>query len=295
METRYTLHNPIGYGGFSTVYRATDTWSQTDVVIKVLNPEHRRAEDIVQQFRNEAEILSTLVHPNIITMLDYWEDDKGCYLVMPCMEGGDLLTFCEHETLTLEEVGGVLYQVGEALDYGHGCGIIHSDVKPQNILLDENGLVVLTDYGIALNKNQPSGDKRSDNLFATFAYVAPEQITLKTVLPQSDVYSVGIMLYELLAGELPFQDANALDLLKKHVFSPMPSVRLLRPNLPSQVDLVIQKATHKRPEMRYQSVVALAETFQSAITGFHSMRTGQGTQRAPITQGLYGQTEAFAS
>ncbi|MEL7433596.1 MAG: serine/threonine-protein kinase [Chloroflexota bacterium] len=289
MENRYRVGNPIGYGGFSTVYLALDTWDNTEVVIKSQNKQHRRSEDIVYQFRNEAEILANLVHPNIISLLDYWEDNKGCYLDMPLMPNGDLLRLCEHDTLTLEEIAGVLHQIGGALDYGHARGIVHADIKPQNILLDENGLAVLTDYGIAVDTTQPIRASRDDNLYATFSYVAPEQITMKTVVPQSDVYSMGIMLYELLTGQVPFQESSALELLRKHVFSPVPSIRLLRPDLPSTLDIVIQKATHKRVEMRYQCVPALAEAFSIAMQSVPSAKS------VHTSSPIYGDTAVFAS
>jgi eukaryotic-like serine/threonine-protein kinase len=263
----YKFEKAIGAGGFATIYLATHEASHQLVAIKVIqncdNPTARH----IQQIENEAEILGKLNHPNIMPVYDYWRDEDGAYLVMRWIRGGSLRQLLKHKVLSMGQTVRILKQVGSALDYAHSQGIVHRDIKPDNILFNEAGDVVLADFGIAHDLNTKRLRQKDDVLVGSPTYIPPEQLK-QQFLPEGDIYSLGIMLYEMLTHELPFQGDTTRDILLKQLFTDLP----LLPehfNFPMEMNDILQIATAKSPMVRYESAVAMAGHFAAVVNVYH--------------------------
>lgn len=259
----YRLDVPIGSGGFGTVYHAYQEVLNREVAVKVIKDKYVNDPQFVRQFEAEARTIGRLEHFNIVTLYDYWRDPSGAYLVMRWLRGGSLRGYLKQSKLTIPQVVRVLNQIASALAFAHQHNVIHRDIKPENILLDNDGNAFLTDFGIAVDlRNQD--DTAIDNIsFGSPDYVAPEQLREKIITPRSDIYSLGIMLYELLAHERPFIGDNAKEIMKMQLYNPVPSLRLKRPDLPTEIDTIIWQSTAKSPAHRYENILELALAFQS--------------------------------
>ena len=262
----YELIEQIGVGGYGVVYRAYQPSVGREVAIKVIVPEYANHPDFIRRFEAEAQLVARLEHPHIVPLYDYWREPGGAYLVMRFLRGGSLHNALKGEPWTLEATAQLLDQLAPALTVAHRRGIVHRDLKPANILLDEDGNAYLADFGIAKDLANPMATWQTGQagVVGSPAYISPEQIKAEPITAQTDIYSLGVMLYEILTGELPFQGPTPIVLLFKHVHEPIPSLRARRPDLPATLDAVIQRATAKIPADRYPDVLNLVVDFRRA-------------------------------
>jgi serine/threonine protein kinase len=261
----YQILESIGSGGFGAVYRAHQSAVNRDVAIKVIRPEHAAQPDFARRFAIEAQLVARLEHPHIVPLYDYWQDERSAFLVMRWVRGGSLKEALQRQgALPLAQVGRILDQLAAALEAAHQSGVIHRDLKPANVLLDERGNAYLTDFGIAKQLDQPVTTTQPGVLIGSPAYLSPEQIQQQPVTPQTDIYTLGLLIYELLTGQPPFSETG-LVVLSKHLTAPIPSILDTHPDLPPRLDDVIQRATAKNPAQRYTTAPAVAEAFRAAL------------------------------
>ena len=259
----YRMDVTIGSGGFGTVYHAFQEVLQREVAVKVIKDKYVNDPQFVRQFEAEARIIARMEHFNIVTLYDYWRDPGGAYLVMRWLRGGSLRSYLKQTRLDIPQIVRIVNQTAAALSFAHQHNVIHRDIKPENILLDNEGNAFLTDFGIAVDlRNQDNTDIENIS-FGSPDYVAPEQLKDRIITPRSDIYSLGIMLYELLASERPFVSDDAREIMKMQLYNPVPSLRLKRPDLPPEIDTVIWQSTAKNPAHRYDNVLELAIAFQN--------------------------------
>ncbi|HUN09155.1 MAG TPA: serine/threonine-protein kinase [Aggregatilineales bacterium] len=261
----YEFQTSIGMGGYGLVYRALQSGINREVAIKMILPDYAAHESFRQRFDQEARLVATLEHPYVVPLYDYWQDDNGAFLVMRYLRGGSMRArLRQGNPLSLEEVNHLLGQAGDALATAHLAGVVHRDFKPDNLLLDERGNVYLSDFGIAKDLNLDLQLTKS-GIVGSPAYLSPEQVLRQGVTPASDIYCLGITVFELLTGQHPFFGTSASGMFNKHIKDPVPSVMMTRPSLPPAVDYVIQKATAKNPAQRYRSVYDLRDALQAVI------------------------------
>lgn len=264
----YELRNLLGEGGFGAVYRAYQPAVKREVALKVILPEFANHPDFIRSFESEAQIIARLEHLHIVPLYDFWRDPDGAFLVMRLLKGGSLRGLIEQGPLSLDKAARMLNQVAAALHTAHRNDIIHRDIKPDNVLIDEEHNAFLTDFGIALDLEQQDEDDFDDSLTGSPHYISPEQAQQEPVSPRSDIYSLGIVLFEMLTGEAPFAgNTTMMELILKQINEPLPPVHTLNPDVPDEIDLIIQRATDKNPNARYASVLEFAAAFQQAIPG----------------------------
>jgi len=260
----FAFREAIGSGGFGTVYRAYQPAVDREVAIKVIRPEYANHPDFIRRFEAEAQIIARLEHPHIVPLYDFWRDPSGAYLVMRWLPRS-LRMGLNEGWWDLETIVRLVEQIAAALAVAHRQHIVHRDIKPDNILLDEDRNAYLADFGIAKVLDVRTESGLSQQLAGSPLYISPEQIRSETVSPQTDLYSLGVVLYELLTGEKPFPDATTpTSLIYKHLNQPLPSVRQIRVDIPPAVDGVIQTATAKTPSERYPDAARLAAAFRAA-------------------------------
>ncbi len=250
----YDLLEQLGEGAFGAVYRAHQPVVDRQVAVKVILPEFANQPDFIRRFETEAQLVAQLEHLHIVPLYDYWRDPEGAYLVMRLMKGGNLETLIENGSLPIAQVVHVLEQVVSALSAAHRKGIVHRDLKPANILLDEDGNAYLSDFGIAKAIGAQAGMTLTGAIVGTPAYISPEQVQSLPNTPQTDIYSLGVMLYVMLTGKHPFPETSPGDLIARHLRDPLPDLHEFSPDLPPELDSVIQQATAKDPAERYPDV-----------------------------------------
>jgi WD40 repeat protein/DNA-binding SARP family transcriptional activator len=289
----YRILEEIGEGAFGVVYRATQPQIGREVAIKAVHPELANHPDFVRRFEREAQIVARLEHPHIVPLYDYWREPDAAYLVMRFLRGGSLEELLAKGPLEPAHAATILDQVAAALAAAHRQGVVHRDVKPGNVLLDEEGNAYLTDFAVALDAGAP--EKSSGTMIrGTPAYLSPEQIRLEPASPATDVYALGIVLYEMLTGAHPFSDASLTALVDRHGHDALPSVRAARPELPPAVDRTIARATAKDAKASFADPVDLAVAFRAAIEGSREIRASIGEIRNPY-KGLRPFLEADAA
>jgi WD40 repeat protein len=261
----YTLLERVGAGGFGAVYRAEQPLVGREVAIKIILPQYANHPDFIRRFEVEARVIARLEHPHIIPLYDYWRDPDGAYLVMRYLRGGSLRSLLADRRMTLPEASRILDQLAGALAVAHRHDVVHRDIKPDNILFDEDGNAYLTDFGIAKDLRDDTKVTQADMVIGSPAYLSPEQIRTEDVTPRSDIYALGVLLYEMLTGQHPFEDAKTTSLLLKHLSDPLPPLSDLLDDIPDSVEKVIQRATAKDPAQRYSDVPTLAAAFRQAI------------------------------
>ncbi len=250
---RYEVLRGIGEGGMSKVYLAHDIILDRDVAIKVLNYDFANEQDLKKRFQREALSATSLTHPHIVNIFDVGEDEELHYLVMEYIEGQTLKKYIQmNGPLRVQEAVRIMRQLVSAIANAHHNGIVHRDIKPQNILMDSEGNVKITDFGIAMALSATAHTK-TNSVIGTVHYLSPEQARGGMATKKSDIYSLGIVFYELLTGELPFSAETAVAIALKHLQEETPSVRLAFPGIPQSVENVILKATAKDAAYRYQS------------------------------------------
>ncbi len=262
----YELRELIGAGGFGAVYRAYQAIVGREVAIKIILPQYANQPDFILRFETEAQLVARLEHIHIVPLYDYWRDPTGAYLVMRWLHGGSLRAVLRRGPIPPIETSRLLDQIASALATAHRKGVIHRDLKPDNILLDDEGNAYLADFGIAKDVGSGTNDPNAqEEIIGSPSYLSPEQITGTMVTPRTDIYSLGVMLYELLIGETPFSGLPPGELIGKHLRALLPPLQQRRPDLPLGLDVVIQKATAKSPDQRYPDALSVASAFRSAL------------------------------
>jgi serine/threonine protein kinase/ABC-type glycerol-3-phosphate transport system substrate-binding protein len=276
----YRLLEQVGEGAFGVVYRAIQPQLSREVAVKAVHPELANHPDFVRRFDHEAQIVARLEHPHVVPLYDYWREPDAAYLVMRFLRGGSVEDLLEAGPLDPPRVVSITEQIASALGAAHRQGVVHRDVKPGNVLLDEEGNAYLTDFGVALDAGSP---ERSTGtmLRGTPAYLSPEQIRLEPASSRSDVYALGIVVFEMLTGEHPFPDSSLTALLDHHVHDAVPSVRTLRPDLSTEVDEVIRRATAKDAGDRFGDIMTLAAELRVAVEGTRVLEEESGPTRNP--------------
>ena len=251
ISDRYQIIKSIGEGGMANVYLAYDTILERNVAVKVLRGDLANDEKFVRRFQREALQASSLSHPNIVEVYDVGEDNGEYYIVMEYVEGKHLTGLLKKRgKLTIPEVVDIMIQVTSGVTVAHDSYIIHRDIKPQNIMILDNGLVKLTDFGIALAMNSTQLTQ-TNSVMGSVHYLPPEGASGKGATLQSDIYSLGILMYELLTGKLPFRGETAVEIALKQLKEPMPSIRKEIPDIPQSIENIILRATAKNPKNRY--------------------------------------------
>lgn len=264
--SRYEIIRYIGGGGMSRVYLAHDMILDRDVAIKILNYDFSNEDELKRRFMREALSATSLTHPNIVNIYDVGEDGDLYYLVMEYVDGQTLKEYIvEQGPLTPEQAIPIMEQLVSAISNAHYNGIIHRDIKPQNILMDHDGNVKITDFGIAMALSA-TVQTRTNSVLGTVHYLSPEQARGGMATKKSDIYALGIVLYELLTGKLPFSGESAVAIALKHLQEETPSVKALFPSIPQSVENVILKATSKESIVRYQSADEMLEDLSTVLS-----------------------------
>jgi hypothetical protein len=263
---RYEIEELVGTGGMSSVYRARDRVLERAVALKVLHEQYSSDSEYVERFRREARAIARLNHPNIVTVIDRGEFEGRQFIVFEHVPGENLKEVVEREgPLPVAQALALTHQVARGLAYAHEHGVVHRDVKPQNVLLDETGTAKVTDFGIARSLEPGDALTESGTLLGTSDYIPPEQASGQSVDERSDQYSLGVLLYELLTGEVPYPADNFMAVAMRHLRDPVPSVRARRPNVPARVDAIVTRAMAKRPQERFPSTAAMMAAIEACL------------------------------
>ncbi|GEK05916.1 Stk1 family PASTA domain-containing Ser/Thr kinase [Schleiferilactobacillus harbinensis] len=266
LADRYRIKHLLGEGGMANVYLAHDEILDRDVAVKVLRLDLRNDQETQRRFQREAKATSELNHPNIVSILDVGEEEGMQYIVMEYVKGEDLKKYIvKHFPIPYQRVVDMMEQILSAVAHAHAHGIIHRDLKPQNILVDEQGNVKITDFGIAVILSDNS-ITQTNSLLGSVHYLSPEQARGHMATKQSDIYSLGIILYEMLTGSVPFEGESAVSIAIKHFQNEMPAVRDFDPRVPQALENVILKATAKDPSQRYATVVDMATDLKTSLS-----------------------------
>ncbi len=281
LSGRYRLDGKLGSGGMSTVYLALDQTLQRQVAAKVLHREMSDQPDQLERFRREARAVAQVSHPNVVSVIDAGNDVDGHpYIVFEYVEGETLKQRIDRlGRLPLDEAAAYAIEIGRGLQAAHHAGMVHRDVKPQNVLIDTEGRAKVTDFGIALSQ-EADGLTRTGRVLGTTDYVSPEQAMGKEVDQRSDVYSLGILLYEMLRGDVPFKAETLVGVAMKHVNDPMPDIQATRPGTSNALAAVIEQATQKEPKKRYRDMGAMLADLEGALEVEIARSGGGGTGEA---------------
>jgi DNA-binding SARP family transcriptional activator/ABC-type glycerol-3-phosphate transport system substrate-binding protein len=288
----YRLLEEIGEGAFGTVHRAFQPDVGREVAVKVIGRRLADHPEFIRRFDVEAQLVARLEHPHIVPLYDYWREPDGAYLVMRYLRGGSLRQALAHGPLDADRALRLTDQIALALASAHRQGVIHRDVKPANILFDEDGNAYLSDFGIA--KDLAAVGAGSDRRGPSGPYLSPEEARGEDLTHLTDVYGLGVVCYETLTGRNPFADARPDRGLDRHAREPVPSVHAVRPDLPGDVDGVIARATATDPAERYPDVAAFAAAFREALTATATAPVEEGDMRNPY-KGLHAFLEADAA
>jgi serine/threonine protein kinase len=261
----YNLIEKIGRGGMASVYKALDLVHNRTVAIKILAPQLAMEPDFRARFEREAQVLRGMDHPNVVPILDYGEVDGLTFIVMPFLDVGGLNNRLKQSPITVEDGAHIIGQVASALQYAHDQGVIHRDVKPSNILIDSKFNAWLSDFGFA-HVRDATLSLTGSALIGTPAYMAPEIVRGEPVTPLSDQYALGVVLYQICTGSLPFDAETPMAIAIRHVTERLPRPRSVNPSIPPAVEFVLLKALAKEPSHRYASVAEFCSAFREAIS-----------------------------
>jgi tRNA A-37 threonylcarbamoyl transferase component Bud32 len=279
LSGRYKLEAKLGSGGMSTVYLAKDSTLDRDVAIKVMHREMSEQADQLERFRQEARAVAKLSHPNVVAVIDAGEDGGHPYIVFEYVEGETLKQRISRVgALDAQEALAYAIEIARGLTVAHGRNMVHRDIKPQNVLIDAEGRAKLTDFGISRQLEQ-DGMTATGRVLGTTDYVAPEQAMGHPVDPRSDVYSLGVVLYEMLVGQVPFHADSQVGVAMKHVNEELPDVQQRRPEISAAAALVVERATAKDPSERYQQVGEMIDDLSTALE-VEAARAGSTTGEA---------------
>jgi serine/threonine-protein kinase len=263
---RYELVELVGSGGMSSVYKAHDRLLERDVALKILHPHYGEDGEYVERFRREARAVAQLSHPNIVTVIDRGDDDGRQYIVFELVEGENLKQLIARiGRLPVRRAVELAIATADALAFAHEHGLVHRDVKPQNVLLTPDGETKVTDFGIARSLEVEHGVTQTGTVLGTSNYISPEQAGGKPVTPATDVYSLGVVLYELLTGEVPFPGENFVAVAMKHINEPVPDLAAQRPDAPLRLVAAVERALEKDPKRRFRSMAELAQELRRCL------------------------------
>ncbi|MGI8595566.1 MAG: protein kinase domain-containing protein [Solirubrobacteraceae bacterium] len=291
LSNRYRLDAQVGAGGMSTVYRAFDQTLERQVAIKLLHRQIADDPDQLERFSREARAVAQLSHPHIVTVIDAGEEEGRPFIVFEYVDGETLKDRIKRDgQLPVDEAVAYAIEIARALGYAHQRNIVHRDVKPQNILVDEEGSAKITDFGIARTLDE-EGLTADGRVLGTTDYVSPEQALGHDVTGQSDLYSLGIVLFEMLAGEVPFKGDNQVAVAMKHVREPLPDVQTLRPQVSATLAAVVDRAAAKGLPRRYATDEDLIADLEEALA-IESARTAHVSHEATsVLRTLPGRTQ----
>jgi predicted Ser/Thr protein kinase len=274
LADRYELEELVGTGGMSSVFRAHDRLLDRKVALKVLHQQFSGDDDYVERFRREARSVAALSHPNIVTVIDRGEHDERQFIVFEYVEGENLKRLIERRgqapVPTALELG---IQIASGLSFAHQQGLVHRDVKPQNVLLNGDGRAKVTDFGIARSLDVQHGMTQTGTVLGTSDYIAPEQAQGQRVDEHSDVYSLGVVMYELLTSEVPFPGENFVAVAMRHINEEPPLIRDKRTDVPPRVEAAVRKAMAKRPEDRFPTMAAFCAELEACLGELQSAGT----------------------
>ncbi|NJP07517.1 MAG: serine/threonine protein kinase [Chloroflexaceae bacterium] len=265
----YEIHELIGQGGMATVYRGYDPNLERPVAIKILSDKAATQPEFVERFHREARILGKLRHPNIVQVYMLGQTDAYTYMVQELLPGPSLERYLQevsrrNEHISRQDLISTISQIAHALDAAHQQGIIHRDVKPANIMWNAVGEVVLTDFGIAKQLHSDANQTQANIVMGTPNYLSPEQAQGLPVTHYSDIYGLGIVLYQMIAGRVPFNSDTPMGVVLQHIQSMPPSLRPFRPDIPPTVEAVVQRALAKNPKARFNSAGEMARVLKRA-------------------------------
>jgi serine/threonine-protein kinase len=263
---RYELEELVGTGGMSSVFRAHDRQLDRRIAIKILHEHYSDDPEYIERFRREARAVARLSHPNIVTVIDRGADDGRQYIVFEHVDGENLKELVVRSgRLPVRRALELALAVADGLAFAHDHGLVHRDVKPQNVLLSREGEVKVTDFGIARSLHVDHGMTQTGTVLGTGEYLAPEQASGRPVSPATDVYSLGVVLWELLAGDVPFTGENFVAVALHHVNDPPPHLRDRRPDVSPRLDAAVERALAKDPARRFPSMAAFAKELRACL------------------------------
>jgi len=267
LNDRYRIEEKIGSGGMATVYLAFDQTLERTVAVKVMNQEISSDPSALERFRREARAVARLSHPHVVMVIDAGEEDGRPYIVFECVKGETLKERIRRGPLPVSEAIAYAIEIGRALEAAHERNLVHRDVKPQNVLIDEEDRAKVTDFGIARSVEMDDGQlTAAGRVVGTTDYISPEQALGLEVTPQSDIYSLGIVLYEMLIGEIPFKGENSVNVAMKHVRDAIPDVQKRRPEASAALAAIVERATAKQLDQRYRSAGEMVGDLEDVLT-----------------------------
>jgi serine/threonine protein kinase len=263
---RYELEELVGTGGMSSVYKARDRLLERNVALKVLHPHYSDDAEYVERFRREARSVAQLSHPHIVTVIDRGEDGGQQFIVFEFIDGENLKQLIGRiGPLPVRRAVELALEIADALAFAHDHGLVHRDVKPQNVLLTPDGDAKVTDFGIARSLDVEEGVTQTGTVLGTSNYLSPEQASGQPVTPATDVYSLGVVLYELLTGDVPFPGENFVAVAMKHINEPPPDLIERRPDVPLRLVAAVERALEKDPSRRFQSMGEFAAELRRCL------------------------------
>src|SRR5438067_9322725 len=266
LADRYELEELVGTGGMSSVFRAHDRLLDRKVALKVLHEQYTKDADYVERFRHEARSVAALSHPNIVTVIDRGEHEGRQFIVFEYVDGENLKRMIERRgpapvTTALE----LAIQIARGLSFAHQQGLVHRDVKPQNVLLNGDGQAKVTDFGISRSLDVQHGMTQTGTVLGTSDYIAPEQAQGQRVDEHTDVYSLGVVLYELLTNEVPYPGENFVAVAMRHINEPPPPIRDKRPDVSPRVEAAVQRAMAKDPADRFPTMADFCHELEACL------------------------------
>src|ERR1051325_180555 len=262
--SRYEIREELGHGSMAAIYRAYDPLLEREVAIKILHKELLEDIQVRERFEREARIIAKLEHPAIVPVYEVGRDNEQLFFVMRYMSGGSLAERIQNRSQSLSAIAHIIQRVATALDYAHTRGVVHRDLKPGNILFDEHNNAYISDFGIA-KLTQAATKITNSGIIGTPTHMSPEQARGESVDGRSDIYSLGVILFEMLSGKTPYEATTALGMAFKHATYPVPHILKVNPNLPAGAEAVIEKVMAKERERRYRSGAEFANAFIAVL------------------------------
>ncbi|WP_127068452.1 Stk1 family PASTA domain-containing Ser/Thr kinase [Veillonella sp. 3891] len=286
-DHRYEVQQKIGVGGMADVYRGKDTLLGRPVAIKILHQNFGSDQDFVARFKREAQAAGKLNHPNVVSMYDVGFDQGFHYIIMEYVSGCTLKEYIQHhgDQVTVQEAVKITVAIAEGLEHAHMMGIVHCDVKPHNILITDSGRVKVTDFGIARAINSATTMMYTNSVMGSAHYISPEQASGKSINVSTDIYSLGVVLYELLTGEVPFRGETPVSVALQHVKDRVVAPRIKNPMIPPQLEQVVLMALEKEPGKRFGSISEMIQALRMSL-GYRGGTSARPMQHDFATQVL---------